>query len=329
MDDRERAALADPPALLRQKLSGVRALLLDMDGVLVLRGKALPGAEASVDRLRLRAIPFRLVTNTSLVSRTTLSAHLAEIGLDVPAPWIVSAVSATAAYTAQRFADRPLYVLASPDSRTEFAGQRLLTNAEAGRRGADAAAVVVGDAAEEFRFETLDAAFRLVRGGARLVGMHRNRWWLTPAGETLDSGAFVRALEYATERRALLIGKPATAFFRAALADLRSPAASTAAPLISAGPVSAAAPAGAPAAASAPGPISAAAPSALVPGEVAMVGDDVWADIAGARRVGLRTVFVLSGKHGGPELAAAARRPRPAPPDVVAPTLWDVVAALD
>jgi len=298
MDDRERAALADPPALLRQKLRGVRALLLDMDGVLVLRGKALPGAEASVDRLRLRAIPFRLVTNTSLVSRATLSAHLAEIGLDVPAPWIVSAVSATAAYTAQRFADRPLYVLASPDSRTEFAGQRLLTHAEAARRGADAAAVVVGDAAEEFRFETLDAAFRLVRGGARLVAMHRNRWWLTPAGETLDSGAFARALEYATERRALLIGKPATAFFRAALADLRLPAASTAA-------------------------------SALVPGEVAMVGDDLWADIAGARRVGLRTVFVLSGKHGGPELAAAARRPRPAPPDVVAPTLWDVVAALD
>jgi ribonucleotide monophosphatase NagD (HAD superfamily) len=60
-----------------------------------------------------------------------------------------------------------------------------------------------------------------------------------------------------------------------------------------------------------------------------MVGDDVWADIAGARRVGLRTVFVLSGKHGGPELAAAARRPRPAPPDVVAPTLWHVVTALD
>jgi len=328
MDDRERAALADPPALLRQKLRGVRGLLLDMDGVLVLRGKALPQAGASVDRLRLRAIPFRLVTNTSLVSRATLSAHLAEIGLDVPAPWIVSAVSATAAYTAQRFPDQPLYVLASPDSRTEFAGQRLLTHAEAARRGAEVAAVVVGDAAEEFRFETLDAAFRLIRGGARLVAMHRNRWWLTPAGETLDSGAFVRALEYATERRALLIGKPATAFFHAALAALRSATASTA-PEISAGPPSAMADAGARPTASAAGLTSAGASSTLEPGELAMVGDDMWADIAGARRAGLRTVFVLSGKHGGPELAAAARGPRPALPDAVAATVWEVVAALD
>ena len=33
-----------------------------------------------------------------------------------------------------------------------------------------------------------------------------------------------------------------------------------------------------------------------------MVGDDVTSDIGGARRAGLRTVFVRTGKHGDAEL---------------------------
>ena len=59
-----------------------------------------------------------------------------------------------------------------------------------------------------------------------------------------------------------------------------------------------------------------------------MVGDDVGSDIGGARRAGLRTVFVRSGKHGDAELAAAARGARGYAPDAVAPSIAEVVAAL-
>jgi ribonucleotide monophosphatase NagD (HAD superfamily) len=60
-----------------------------------------------------------------------------------------------------------------------------------------------------------------------------------------------------------------------------------------------------------------------------MVGDDLWNDIRGAQRGGLRGVFVLSGKHGPAELArASAERPTWAP-DAMAPSLAEVVAALD
>ena len=59
------------------------------------------------------------------------------------------------------------------------------------RAGARAAAVIVGDSPEELTYANLNVAFRLVRSGARLIGMHRNPWWLTPDGPTLDSGAYV------------------------------------------------------------------------------------------------------------------------------------------
>ncbi|HEX8939063.1 MAG TPA: HAD-IIA family hydrolase [Candidatus Limnocylindrales bacterium] len=280
--------VADPPATLRARLAGVRGLLLDLDGVLVLKERAIPGALAAMARLDAAAIPYRIVTNTSLVSRTTLAAQLAAGGFHVPSERLLTAVSATAAWTARHFAERPLYVLAAPDARTEFGGQHLLSHEEAAAPGADVAAVVVSDAAEEFTPANVGTAFRLVFAGAPLVAVHRNKWWHTPAGPTLDAGAWVKGLEYASGRRARIIGKPAAAFFGEAVRALGLPRAA-----------------------------------------LAMVGDDVWNDCLAAQRGGLRGVLVLTGKHGEAELRQAAAGRPPARPDAVAPSLAEVVAALD
>ncbi len=59
-----------------------------------------------------------------------------------------------------------------------------------------------------------------------------------------------------------------------------------------------------------------------------MVGDDLSADVAAAQRVGLRGILVLSGKTDRAEVDRAARG-RGRGPDGIAPTLADVVAALD
>src|SRR4051794_10981386 len=94
-------------------LAGVRGLLLDLDGVLIVRNEALPAGLDALGELRRRAIPFRVMTNTSSMSRATLAAWGAKAGLDVPPERIISSLSATAAYTARTYRDRPLYVLAS------------------------------------------------------------------------------------------------------------------------------------------------------------------------------------------------------------------------
>ena len=61
-----------------------------------------------------------------------------------------------------------------------------------------------------------------------------------------------------------------------------------------------------------------------------MVGDDLWFDVLGAQRAGLRGVLVRTGKHGDAELARAAAQTRGGGrPTAVAPTVADVVAALD
>lgn len=279
---------------LRAALKGVRAFLLDLDGVIVLAGKGIPGAAEAIAGLERRGTPYRIVTNTSAVSRATLSRWSERLGASIPPERFESALSASAAWTARHFPEGRLYVLASDDAKTEFAGQHLLTHEEAGAPGATAAAVVIGDSPEEATFDNLNRAFRLVLGGAVLVGMHRNPWWLTPDGPTLDSGSFVVGLEFSSERKATIIGKPSPAFFAQAVRDLRREAGRD-----------------------------------LRRADIAMVGDDVRTDIRAAQRAGLRGIFVLSGKHGRDDIELAARERGGRRPDAVAGSLAEVVAALD
>jgi HAD superfamily hydrolase (TIGR01458 family) len=275
------------PSDLRQQLAGVRGLLLDVDGVLVLRGKFIPGAAEALAALDAAHLPYRLATNYSLFSRASLSGQFAKAGVLIPPEWIVSAASAAAAYARRHFGTEPIYVMTSADARVEFEGLSLMTHDEAAEPGAQAAAVIVGDAGEEFTHRNIQSAFALLRGGARFVAMHKNRWWVTPAGVSIDSGAYVAALEFAAQRRALVTGKPSRAFFGEGVRQLGLPAE-----------------------------------------DVAMVGDDLWNDILGSQKAGLRGVFVRSGKHGDADLAHIVSARGGRTPDAIAASIEEVVEAL-
>ena len=282
-----------PTTDLTAALRGVRAFLLDLDGVIVTAGTAVPGAADAIAGLERWSVPYRIVTNTSAVSRATLSRWSSKLGAPIPAERFESALSASAAWTARTFPGGPLYVLASDDAKSEFTGQRLMSHEEAGAPGAAAAAVVIGDSPEEATFDNLNRAFRLIRGGARLIGMHRNPWWLTPDGPTLDSGSFVVGLEFAAETRATIVGKPTPAFFTQSIRDLRKEVGRD-----------------------------------LARGDIAMVGDDVRTDVRASQRAGLRGILVLSGKHGRADVEVAAHERGGRRPDAIARDLAEVVAAL-
>jgi HAD superfamily hydrolase (TIGR01458 family) len=78
---------------------------------------------------------------------------------------------------------------------------------------------VVGDAAEGFTYTALNQAFRKLLAGAKFLALANNRSFKDEDGElSLDAGAFVAALEYASRSKPIVLGKPAPEFFQAALA---------------------------------------------------------------------------------------------------------------
>jgi HAD superfamily hydrolase (TIGR01458 family) len=190
-------------------------VLLDIDGVLAVSWRPLPGAVQAIGVLRERGVQFRLITNTTTHTRAALAGTLTDAGIPVSPAEIVTAVVATAAHLRAMHPGERAFVLSDGDARDDLEGVEVVDE--------NADVVVIGGAYDGFDYPTLNRVFRMLMDGAELVAMHRNLYWRTDEGWQLDGGAYVAGLEEATGRRAVVCGKPAGAYFGSALDQIGVP----------------------------------------------------------------------------------------------------------
>jgi len=187
----------------------IRGVLLDLAGVVYEGDHVLPGAIEAVARLHAAGVALRFVTNTTTKTKQALLARLTRLGLEITGEELFTPGQAARDWLAAHDASPELLV--HPDLEQEFAGIP----------ARERRAVVVGDAGEAFTYANLNRAFRALIGGADLLALAKNRTFKADDGElSLDAGAFVAALEYASRKEAIVLGKPSPAFFRSALAGM-------------------------------------------------------------------------------------------------------------
>jgi HAD superfamily hydrolase (TIGR01458 family) len=199
----------------------VRGVLLDLDGVVYVGDQVVPGAAEAVEWLVRERIPHRFLTNTTSRPRQAVAAKLAALGIPAPEDRILTPAVAAVAWLRREGITRPA-VFVPEATAAEFAGlDPVPDGAEHG-----AGAVIVGDLGEGWSYPTLNRALRLLvsDAAAPLVALGMTRYWRAEDGLRLDAGAFVRALEYAVGRTAVVVGKPDPAFYRTAVEALQVPA---------------------------------------------------------------------------------------------------------
>jgi HAD superfamily hydrolase (TIGR01458 family) len=194
----------------------IRAVLLDIDGVLTVSWRPVPGAVEAVARLRAAGLALALVTNTTSRTRAWMAGTLAAAGFAVSASDIFTAPAITAAYLGRHYPGARCVLLNSGDIAADLAGVRIVGDDDDGARDV----VILGGAGPEFSYPALNRVFGHLLGGARLVAMGRNLYWRTDEGLQLDAGAFLLGLEQASGTAAEVTGKPAAAFFATALGAL-------------------------------------------------------------------------------------------------------------
>ncbi|MGW0828126.1 HAD-IIA family hydrolase [Streptomyces sp. NPDC002845] len=197
-------------------MASVRAVLIDIDGVLTVSWKPLPGAVEALRQVRASGSAVALLTNTTSRTRASIAETLAGAGFPVDAEDILTAPSVTAVYLAEHFPGARCSLLNSGDIQEDLADVGLIEDDDDDVPDV----VVVGGAGPEFDYAALNRAFGHLQRGARLVAMHRNLYWRTDAGLQLDTGAFLVGLEEAARTEAEITGKPSPAFFATALAHL-------------------------------------------------------------------------------------------------------------
>jgi HAD superfamily hydrolase (TIGR01458 family) len=185
-------------------------VLLDIDGVLYVEDEPVAGAAAAVERLRAAGLVLRFVTNTTNRSRASTRAKLLRLGFTVSPDELLTPAELAVQLCRQR-GHRRIALFAAAELHEDFGGLDIAA------AGAPADAVVVGDLGEAWDYGALNGAFRLLVDGADLIALQKNRYWRRGDGLALDAGPFVAALEYATDRTATVVGKPARAFFEQAL----------------------------------------------------------------------------------------------------------------
>ncbi|MCV2863853.1 TIGR01458 family HAD-type hydrolase [Defluviimonas sp. WL0075] len=194
-----------------------KAVLIDLSGVVYTGQTLLPGAAEALDRLNAAQMPYRFLTNTTRRSKRDILRLLRNLGLDIRGDDLFTPARAACAWLKEK--DLSPHLLVHPNLAEDFAG------CAADRPKA----VVLGDMGPFFNYEVLNAAFRLLARGAPFLALAANRVFLDDDGAlSMDAGAFVRALEYSSGAQALLIGKPAPAFFDAAAASMGCALAETA-----------------------------------------------------------------------------------------------------
>jgi len=192
-------------------LQHLKGVLFDLDGVLYIGTQAIDGAVKAVERIRASGLACRFVTNTSTLSLESLQRKLAAMGFAIPKEEIVSAPQAAVLYLRGQN-DPVCRLLLAEDVKQDFREFR--------QSESEARFIVIGDIGGAWSYELMNEIFARLMDGARLIAIHKSRFWQTEHGLQMDIGGFVQALEYASGTTATIIGKPSPDFYRMALQDM-------------------------------------------------------------------------------------------------------------
>ena len=192
----------------------IESLLIDLDGVLYQGDQLIDGSDQVITWIVNAQIPHLFVTNTTSKPRADIVDKLRSMQINVVEKDILTPPIAAASWLEENVSD-PVALFVSEATKRDFAEVNQLPSGEESGAGA----VVLGDLGVGWTFDELNRAFRLLMCDPKpvLLALGMTRYWQTVSGLQLDVAPFVRALEYAADCEAVVLGKPSQQFFIQAL----------------------------------------------------------------------------------------------------------------
>ncbi len=218
--------------------------IFDMDGVLYRGARVLPYARETLERLRRGGWAVVFATNNSTATRDEYVERLASLGLGGDRDHVVTSAYATAHHL-ELLDPRPadVLVIGADALRSEIRAVGIAVRGAADLPGIDPPPAAAADGVSptamrayltslalppppdtvvvgldlHLTYAKLAEAQRAVLAGAHFVASNKDRAYPVEGRLLPGAGSIVAAIEAATERRALCIGKPEPFLFEEAL----------------------------------------------------------------------------------------------------------------
>lgn len=191
--------------------TSIRAAVLDMDGVIWRGAETLPGTPEFFVFLQQHKIPFALATNNSTKTVGTYVELLTRLGIPASPENVITSAVAAAEYIGSHYStDVPVYIIGGDGIRRAMAERGFKEDPE------QAKLVVVG-MDFDVTYNKLKTATLLIRAGADFIGTNGDRTFPLPEGLVPGNGSLLAAIETATDKKPLVIGKPEAAMFEVAM----------------------------------------------------------------------------------------------------------------
>jgi len=236
----------------------IKALILDMDGVLWRDEQPIGDLPAIFAAIATRNLLVTLATNNATLSTRQYLDKLSRLGVRLRPEQIVNSSQAAAHYLSRRFPSGGAVYVVGEDGLVDTLAEQGFIAEKSTKIPLDDGqhkilAVVVG-LDRNLDYHKITIAARLVRAGALFIGTNPDRTFPTPDGLVPGAGAILAAIESAADVPPIIVGKPSPEMYIVALQRMN-----------------------------------------IEPSAVLVVGDRLETDIIGGQQLGCRTALVLSG----------------------------------
>tara|TARA_B100000945_G_C20320182_1_gene567261 strand:+ start:159 stop:935 length:777 start_codon:yes stop_codon:yes gene_type:complete len=184
-------------------------ILFDLDGVIYQDDELINGAKETLSLLSKNNIPYKFISNTSTLSIDQIVNKLFNMNIKIHKNQIVSVSVAAIEYCNKMNYNKINLIVSNKKIKDDFKHLNLVKN--------NSDAIILGDLGHDFTYDVLNDIFSEIINGSKLIALHKNRFWRSNNKLKIDLGAFIAAIEYATNTTAAVIGKPNSNIFKMAI----------------------------------------------------------------------------------------------------------------
>ncbi len=189
-------------------LSKYRVFVFDLDGVLYVGSRTIPGTGELVRILRAKNKKVYFLTNNATRTRQQYAEKLNSLGIEARAEEVFTSAYGAAVYLKERYGKGRVFIIGEEGLKNELgmAGFEIM----GGREGERVDFVVVG-LDREFDYEKLRIALAALQNGARFIATNEDATIPLEEGFYPGAGAMVGALKACAKKSPeIVIGKPNT-----------------------------------------------------------------------------------------------------------------------